>query len=432
MISDLKRLIDQVSREKGIERQTLIATLEEAIKSAIKKKYGSRVDLDVSFNEDYGEIEAFQFKEVVTKVNDPDKEVAYDEAQKIDAECQIGDELGMRMDTDMLGRIAAQSAKQVIIQKMKDAEREVVYEEFKHRKGEIIHGVVQRVDKNGIIVNLGRAEALLSPREQIPREIFRQGDRIRGYVLDVKKIAKGPQILLSRTHPHFVIQLFKLEVPEIAEGTVDILNAMREPGSRAKIAVFSKQSDVDPVGACVGVKGARVQAVVQELRGEKIDIIPWNMDPAKFVVNALAPAVISKVIIDQSNRSMEVVVPDDQLSLAIGKRGQNVRLASKLTNWRIDVTGESRYERLRQAGYQSLLLISGLTEDLADSLYDAGINSIEEFVAAGLEELMEVTHLQESVLTTMQLDAQQQLAAGEPDDEVEPAEEQPTDAALQE
>ncbi|HBD09531.1 MAG TPA: transcription termination/antitermination protein NusA [Syntrophobacteraceae bacterium] len=432
MISDLKRLIDQVSREKGIERQTLIATLEEAIKSAIKKKYGSRVDLDVSFNEDYGEIEAFQFKEVVTKVNDPDKEVAYDEAQKIDAECQIGDELGMRMDTDMLGRIAAQSAKQVIIQKMKDAEREVVYEEFKHRKGEIIHGVVQRGDKNGIIVNLGRAEALLSPREQIPREIFRQGDRIRGYVLDVKKIAKGPQILLSRTHPHFVIQLFKLEVPEIAEGTVDILNAMREPGSRAKIAVFSKQSDVDPVGACVGVKGARVQAVVQELRGEKIDIIPWNMDPAKFVVNALAPAVISKVIIDQSNRSMEVVVPDDQLSLAIGKRGQNVRLASKLTNWRIDVTGESRYERLRQAGYQSLLLISGLTEDLADSLYDAGINSIEEFVAAGLEELMEVTHLQESVLTTMQLDAQQQLAAGEPDDEVEPAEEQPTDAALQE
>jgi len=432
MISDLKRLIDQVSREKGIERQTLIATLEEAIKSAIKKKYGSRVDLDGSFNEDYGEIEAFQFKEVVTKVNDPDKEVAYDEAQKIDAECQIGDELGMRMDTDMLGRIAAQSAKQVIIQKMKDAEREVVYEEFKHRKGEIIHGVVQRVDKNGIIVNLGRAEALLSPREQIPREIFRQGDRIRGYVLDVKKIAKGPQILLSRTHPHFVIQLFKLEVPEIAEGTVDILNAMREPGSRAKIAVFSKQSDVDPVGACVGVKGARVQAVVQELRGEKIDIIPWNMDPAKFVVNALAPAVISKVIIDQSNRSMEVVVPDDQLSLAIGKRGQNVRLASKLTNWRIDVTGESRYERLRQAGDQSLLLISGLTEDLADSLYDAGINSIEEFVAAGLEELMEVTHLQESVLTTMQLDAQQQLAAGEPDDEVEPAEEQPTDAALQE
>jgi N utilization substance protein A len=432
MISDLKRLIDQVSREKGIERQTLIATLEEAIKSAIKKKYGSRVDLDVSFNEEYGEIEAFQFKEVVTKVSDPDKEVAYDEARKIDAECQIGDELGMRMDTDLLGRIAAQSAKQVIIQKMKDAEREVVYEEFKHRKGEIIHGVVQRVDKNGIIVNLGRAEAVLSPREQIPREVFRQGDRVRGFVLDVKKIAKGPQILLSRTHPHFVMQLFKLEVPEIAEGTVEILNAVREPGSRAKIAVVSKQSDVDPVGACVGVKGARVQAVVQELRGEKIDIIPWNMDPAKFVVNALAPAVISKVVIDQSNRSMEVVVPDDQLSLAIGKRGQNVRLASKLTNWRLDVTGESRYERLRQAGYQSLLNIPGVTVELADSLYDVGINSLEEFLSAGIDELMEVTHLQESVLATMQLDAQQQLTAEVEMDDVRPDEEPSSDAAVQE
>jgi len=251
-------------------------------------------------------------------------------------------------------------------------------------------------------------------------------------VLDVKKIAKGPQILLSRTHPHFVIQLFKLEVPEIAEGTVEILNAVREPGSRAKIAVVSKQSDVDPVGACVGVKGARVQAVVQELRGEKIDIIPWNMDPAKFVVNALAPAVISKVVIDQSNRSMEVVVPDDQLSLAIGKRGQNVRLASKLTNWRLDVTGESRYERLRQAGYQSLLNIPGVTVELADSLYDVGINSLEEFLSAGIDELMEVTHLQESVLTTMLLDAQQQLTAEAEIDAVRSDEEQSSDAAVQE
>jgi N utilization substance protein A len=413
MISDLKRLIDQVSREKGIERQTLIATLEEAIKSAIKKKHGSKVDLDVSFNEEYGELEAFQFKEVVTTVSDPDKEVAYEEALKIDPECQIGDEMGIRMDTDMLGRIAAQSAKQVIIQKMKDAEREVVYEEFKHRKGEIINGVVQRIDKNGIVVNVGRAEALLAPREQIPREVFRQGDRIRGYVVDVKKIAKGPQILLSRTHPSFVVQLFKLEVPEIAEGTVEILNAVREPGSRAKIAVVSKQSDVDPVGACVGVKGARVQAVVQELRGEKIDIIPWNMDPAKFVVNGLAPAVISKVIIDQANRSMEVIVPDDQLSLAIGKRGQNVRLASKLTNWRIDVTSESRYERLRQAGYQSLLSVSGLTAELADRLYDAGIGSIDEFVEANVQELMEITQLKDSVVEAMQQEGRQQLAAEE-------------------
>ena len=407
MISELKRLIDQVSREKGIDRQTLISALEEAIKSAIKKKYGSRMDLDVTFNEEFGEIEAFQFKAVLEQVTDPDKEITFKEALKVDPECQIGDELGIRMDTDVLGRIAAQSAKQVIIQKMKDAEREVVYEEFKGRKGEVLNGIVQRVDKNGIIVSLGRAEGLLPPREQISREIYRQGDRIRSYILDVKKIAKGPQIILSRTHPFFLIQLFRTEVPEIADGTVSIINAVREPGSRAKIAVVSKQSDVDPVGACVGVKGARVQSVVQELRGEKIDIIPWNMDPAKFVVNGLAPAVISKVIIDQANRNMEVIVPDDQLSLAIGKRGQNVRLASKLTNWRIDVKSESRHERLKQAGYQSLLEVSGLTEDLADRLYEAGITSLADFAEAALEYLEELAKLTPSVLTAMQEDARQ-------------------------
>jgi N utilization substance protein A len=222
------------------------------------------------------------------------------------------------MDTDTLGRIAAQSAKQVIIQKMKDAEREAVFEEYKNRKGDICHGIIQRIDRNGIVVNIGQAEALLPVKEQIPREVFRQGDRLRAYVFDVKKISKGPQIILSRSHPHFLIQLFHSEVPEVAEGIVSIISAAREPGSRAKIAVVSRQSDVDPVGACVGMKGTRVQSVVQELRGEKIDIVPWNMDPAKFVVNALAPAIISKVIIDQANRSMEVIVPDDQLSLAIG------------------------------------------------------------------------------------------------------------------
>ncbi len=251
----------------------MIHTLEEAIKSAIKKKYGSRLDLDVTYNEEYGELEAFQFKEVVEEVTDPDKQVLFAEALKLDSESEIGDELGIRMDTETLGRIAAQSAKQVIIQKMKDAEREVVYDEFKSRKGEIVNGIVQRVDKGGIVVNIGQAEAILPPKEQIPREVFRQGDRIRSYVLDVKKISKGPQVILSRTHPHFLIQLFPAEVPEISEGIVSIISAAREPGSRAKIAVISKDSDVDPVGACVGMKGTRVQNVVQELRGEKIDII---------------------------------------------------------------------------------------------------------------------------------------------------------------
>lgn len=405
MASELKRLIDQVSREKGIDRQTLIHTLEEAIKSAIKKKYGSRLDLDVTYNEEYGELEAFQFKEVVEEVTDPDKQVQLAEALKLDAESEIGDELGIRMDTETLGRIAAQSAKQVIIQKMKDAEREVVYDEFKSRKGEVVNGIIQRVDKGAILVNIGQAEAILPQKEQIPREIFRQGDRIRAYIFDVKKISKGPQIVLSRTHPHFLIQLFHSEVPEISEGIVSIISAAREPGSRAKIAVISKDSDVDPVGACVGMKGTRVQNVVQELRGEKIDIIPWNMDPAKFVVNALAPAIISKVIIDQANRSMEVIVPDDQLSLAIGKRGQNVRLASKLTNWRIDVKSESRYERQKQAGYQSLLRIPGLSTELADKLYESGIGSLEEFIEAPLVEIEDTTRLTASTLETMRTEA---------------------------
>jgi len=409
MASELKRLIDQVSREKGIDRQTLIHTLEEAIKSAIKKKYGSRLDLDVTFNEEYGEIEAFQFKEVVEELTDPDKQVSLAEAKKLDSESEVGDELGIRMDTETLGRIAAQSAKQVIIQKMKDAEREVVYDEFKSRKGEIVNGIVQRVDKGGMIVNIGQAEAVLPPKEQIPREVFRQGDRIRAYVVDVKKISKGPQIVLSRTHPHFLIQLFHSEVPEISEAIVSIISAAREPGSRAKIAVISKDSDVDPVGACVGMKGTRVQNVVQELRGEKIDIIPWNMDPAKFVVNALAPAIISKVIIDQANRNMEVIVPDDQLSLAIGKRGQNVRLASKLTNWRIDVKSESRYERQKQAGYQALLRIPGLTTDMADKLYEAGIGSLEEFLETSSLELEDVTRLSTATLDTLRSEAQKLL-----------------------
>jgi N utilization substance protein A len=401
MNGELKRLIDQVSREKGIDRQTLIHTLEEAIKSAIKKKYGGKLDLDVTFNEEFGELEAFLFKEVVEKVTDPEKQISLEDARHMDPESEVGDELGIRMDTETLGRIAAQSAKQVIIQKMKDAEREVVYEEFKGRKGDIVHGIVQRADKSGVIVNLGQTEAILPPKEQIPREIFRQGDRIRSFVLEVKKISKGPQVILSRTHPHFLIQLFHFEVPEIGDGVVSIINAAREPGSRAKIAVISRNPDVDPVGACVGMKGSRVQNVVQELRGEKIDIVPWNMDPAKFVVNALAPAIISKVIIDQANRSMEVIVHDDQLSLAIGKRGQNVRLASKLTNWRIDVKGESRYTRQKQAGYQSLLRLAGLTEEMADRLYDGGITSLEEFVQGTLAELEELTHISQPTLETM-------------------------------
>jgi N utilization substance protein A len=391
MIPDLKRLIDQVSRDKGIDREVLISTLEEAIRSAARKKFGQDYDLEVAYNEEYGEIEAFQFKDVVAEVQDPELEISLEEGRELDPDCEMGDSLGVRVDTNTLGRIAAQSAKQVIIQKMKDAERDIIYEDYKDRRTEIINGIVQRIDKGGITVNLGRAEAILPYREQVPRETYRQGDRIRAYVLEVNRETRGPQIVLSRTHPDFLVKLFTLEVPEIAEGIVSIMGAAREPGSRAKIAVLSKDPDIDPVGACVGMKGSRVQSVVQELRGEKIDIIEYNADPAKFVCNALAPAVISKVVIDQANRLMEVIVPDDQLSLAIGKRGQNVRLASKLSEWRIDVKSESKYQKSIKEGYQSLLALPGVGDATAENLYEAGFSSADELASAQIEELLVIS-----------------------------------------
>jgi N utilization substance protein A len=346
--------------------------------------------LEVAYNDEFGEIEAFQFKEVVAEVEDPVLEISLEEGRKLDPDCEVGDSLGIKLDTDTFGRIAAQSAKQVIIQKMKDAEREMIYEDYKDRRGEIINGIVQRLDKGGITVNLGRAEAVIPYREQVPRETYRRGDRIRALVLEVSREARGPQIILSRTHPDFLMKLFTLEVPEIAEGIVTIMGATREPGSRAKIAVTSKDPDIDPVGACVGMKGSRVQSVVQELRGEKIDIIEYNPDPAKFVCNGLAPAVISKVVIDQANRLMEVIVPDDQLSLAIGKRGQNVRLASKLTEWRIDVKSESKYQKSLKEGYDSLLALPGVGDATADNLYEAGFSSAEELAGGLVEELVAI------------------------------------------
>ncbi len=387
---ELKRVIDQISRDKGINKEVLIATLVEAIASAAKKRLGLKTEIEVNYSEELGEIEVFEFKEVTDKVKDPQTQISLEEGKKLDPECEIGDSLGIKMDPTTFGRIAAQTAKQVIIQRMKDAERNIVYEDFKDRKGEVINGIIQRFDKGGAIVNLGRTEAILPLSEQIPTENYRQGDRVRAYVLDVKKESKGPQIILSRTHPQFLAALFEMEVPEISQKIVRIVNVVREPGSRSKIAVASEDKDVDPVGACVGMKGNRVQYVVQELKGEKIDIIPWNPDPAKFVCNALAPAEIIRVIIDEVNHSMEVVVPDEQLSLAIGKRGQNVRLASRLTGWKIDVKSESKYSKSTREGYQSLLQITGVGEATADALYSAGFGSAKEVAQASLEELTQV------------------------------------------
>ena len=406
---ELKRIIDQVSRDKGIDKEVLISAIKDAIRSAAKKKFGPRLEIEVEYNDDTGMIEVFQYKEVVIEVEDPSQEISMAEGRELDPECEVGDSLGIKMDASAFGRIAAQSAKQVIMQRMKDAERDLVFEDFKDRKGEIVNGIVQRVDPEGIIVNLGRTEALLPPSEQVPREVYHKGERIRTFLLDVKRQTRGPQVILSRTHPQFLIALFEAEVPEISEGIVQVLGCAREPGSRAKFAVASRESDVDPVGACVGMRGSRVQSIVQELRGEKIDIIPWHPDAAKFATNALSPAQVSRIILNQVSQSMEVIVADDQLSLAIGKRGQNVRLASRLVGWKIDVKSESKYSRSLKEGYLSLLRIPGVGEITANLLHEGGYNSAREVAETSLEELIQATGLSEKKAGALIASAQEMI-----------------------
>ncbi|MGB5987023.1 MAG: transcription termination factor NusA [Desulfobacterales bacterium] len=408
-IADIKKVVEQISREKGIHREVLIRALEEALKSAARKKFGNNIDVETHYNEESGEIEVFQFKDVTEEVTDGELQMSLDEGRELDPECEIGDSLGSKLDTSTFGRIAAQSAKQVIIQKMKDAEREAVYKNYVDRKGEIINGIVQRIDRGNIIVNLGHTEGVLSGRDQVPREIYRRGDRIRALIIEVLRESRGPQIILSRTHPDFLVALFKTEVPEISEGIVTIMAANREPGVRAKIAVASNDSDIDPVGACVGMKGSRVQTVVQELRGEKIDIIPWHVDAAKYVCNALAPAEISRVIIDEDNRAMEVIVPDEFLSIAIGKRGQNVRLASKLTNWHLDVKSETSYSEAMQMAYDTLMALPGVSIGLADALYESGFYSVEELAKATVEDLEIIRELDETSAAELIAAAEQAL-----------------------
>ncbi|MEW6289428.1 MAG: transcription termination factor NusA [Thermodesulfobacteriota bacterium] len=414
MLSDLKRIIDQISRDKGIDRQLLVEALEEAVLSAAKKRYGLRRDIEVKYNDEFGEVELFQFRKVVERVEDEQTEVSILEAMRLDPEVELGDELGSKMENvSDLGRIAAQSAKQVIIQKMKDAERDVIFDMYRDRKGEIVNGIVQRFERGNMIINLGRTDALLPKKEQMPRRSYRQGDRIRAYLMEVRQDVRDHQLILSRTCNEFLVKLFEMEVPEIAEGIVKIINACREPGSRAKIAVASSEPDVDPVGACVGMKGSRVQNVVQELQGEKIDIVPWSPDPAKYVSNALAPAQVSMVVVDEDKKTLLVVVPDDQLSLAIGRQGQNVRLASQLLSWRIDVKSEQRYAKMMETGFQSMMRIRGMNEKLAETLYDGGINSAQELASAEVADLMQLVGFGEDDAQILKDEASRSLNAAD-------------------
>ncbi|MBF0442637.1 MAG: transcription termination/antitermination protein NusA [Oligoflexales bacterium] len=372
--SELKKVISGVSRDKNLDKSVIISALEEAVVHAARKSIGLNSDLEAHYNEELDEIELFQFRIVVEDddVANEALEICLGEALKLDPESVLGDALGVKLDTSAFGRIAAQSAKQIIVQKVRDAERMQIYEEFKDKKGEILSGHVRRFERNDIIVDLGRTEAIIPYKEQVPTEKFRVKDRIQAYVVDVKRSSRGPQIVMSRAHPGFLVALFEQHVTEIYDGIVSIESAARDPGYRSKIAVYSKDSSVDPVGACVGIKGARVQAVVSELNGEKIDIVPFDHDPARLVCNALAPAVVSKVIVDEEKMSMEVIVADDQLSLAIGKRGQNVRLAAQLTGWRLDIKCESAIEEKMSGAKNRLTLIEGVNEMMASILVQEG------------------------------------------------------------
>jgi len=400
MLQELKRLIEQMGKDRGIDKLIITEALEAAMLTAARKKLGANVDIEAHYNDDAGEIEVFQFKTVVDKVLDPETQIAKEEARKnLDEGAEPGDSLGMKIETSSFGRIAVQMAKQIIIQRVKDAERDNIYDEYKDRKGELINGFVQRFEGGNIIVNLGRAEGVVPPAEQIHRETYKRGERIRTYLFEVKKNTKGAQIILSRTHPAFLKALFEVEVPEISEGLIDIVSVAREPGKRGKIAVRAKDKDIDPVGACVGMRGTRVQSVVQELRGEKIDIIPYTDDSAKYVSSALSPAKVNRVFVDEENRAMTVIVPDDQLSLAIGKNGQNVRLAVKLTGWKIDVKSETMAAEKDDDGHQALTKIPGVGPAMAEKLFAEGIKSIALLAVTEPEALSAIPGVGEKTAT---------------------------------
>ncbi len=395
MLPELKRLIEQLGKDKGIDKEIIIEALETAVLTAAKKKLGQALDMEAHYNEEMGEIEVFQFMTVVENVLNSDTQISLKEAREtMDEDAEPGDSLGTKIEANSFGRIAVQSAKQIIIQKVRDAERDMIYEEYKDKKGELVSGFVQRFEGGSIIVNLGRSEGVIPPAEQIHKEGFKRGDRIRAYICEVKRISKGPQIILSRTHPGFVKALFEIEVPEISEGLVEIVSVAREPGNRSKISVKTSDKDIDPVGACVGMRGSRVQSVVQELRGEKIDILPYSDDQANYVCSALSPAKVDRVYVDEDLRFMEVIVPDDQLSLAIGKGGQNVRLAARLTGWKIDVKSESMIDGQSDEGYGGLMKIPGMDENTAGILYKEGMKNIETLASADPEKLALLTSIQ--------------------------------------
>src|SRR6201995_5532392 len=403
---EMLQVADMVAREKGIEREEVLEAMEQAIQRAGRAKSGLEPAIRAEIDRKSGEIKLLRYMQVADPIENENTQVTVSEAQRRNPEAQVGDFLTDELPPIDFGRVAAQTAKQVITQRMRESERKRQYEEFKDRVGEIVSGVVKRVDYGNIPVDLQRAEGVIRRDETIPRESLRVNDRVRAYIYDVREEPRGPQIFLSRTHPQFMAKLFTQEVPEIYDNIITIKSVARDPGSRAKIGVVSKDSSIDPVGACVGMRGSRVQAVVGELQGEKIDIIPWSNDPATFVVNALAPAEVSKVVLDEAGNRIEGVVPDDQLSLAIGRRGQNVRLASMLTGWDIDILTEAEESgrRTEDTKPRSAVFIEALDVDdvIPHLLVAEGFTSVEEIAYTEIEELAQIEGFDEEIAAELQ------------------------------
>jgi len=410
---ELLQIADAVAREKLIDKDIVISAMADAIQKAAKSRYGQETNIRADINTKTGEIKLQRLLEVSEAVEDPATQISIEQARDRNPDAQPGDFIAEQLPPLDFGRIAAQSAKQVIVQKVREAERDNQYDEFKDRVGEIVNGTVKRVEYGNVIVDLGRAEAIIRRDELIPREMYRYGDRVRAYVYDVRREQRGPQIFLSRSHPQFMAKLFQMEVPEIYDGIIEIKSVARDPGSRAKIAVVSRDSSIDPVGACVGMRGSRVQAVVGELQGEKIDIIPWQPDAASFIVNALQPAEVAKVVLDEDAERIEVVVPDDQLSLAIGRRGQNVRLASQLTGWDIDILTEEEESARRQKEFveRSNLFMEALDVDemVGQVLASEGFTSIEEVAYVDPEEVSSIEGFDEDTASEIQMRAREYL-----------------------
>ncbi|ALN71266.1 transcription termination factor NusA [Aureimonas sp. AU20] len=403
---ELLQIADAVAREKSIDREIVIAAMADAIQKAARSRYGQETNIRVDINTKTGEMKLQRLLEVVEDVEDPNTQIYLELARDKNPDAEPGDFIAEQLPPMEFGRIAAQSAKQVIVQKVREAERDKQYEEFIGRVGEIINGTVKRVEYGNVIVDLGKGEGIIRRDEQIPRELFRYGDRVRAFVYDVRREPRGPQIFLSRTHPQFMAKLFTMEVPEIYDGVIEIKAVARDPGSRAKIAVISRDSSVDPVGACVGMRGSRVQAVVAELQGEKIDIIPWSPEAASFLVNALQPAKVAKVVLDEDAERIEVVVPDDQLSLAIGRRGQNVRLASQLTGWDIDILTEQEESERRQKEFaeRSALFMEALDVDemVGQLLASEGFATVEEVAYVDLGDVASIEGFDEDTAAEIQ------------------------------